>query len=357
MKIIHCSDLHLNSPLKEFPSELAKTRREEMLSNFERLTEYANKNQVRVVIIAGDLFDNCKASIKTLTRIATAISNAPDTDFLYLVGNHDKTQKEEFSDFPDNFKCFGYDWTHYVYDNVDIAGVSFNAVNCINCYDTLNFNEQNVNIAVMHGQVAGYKSNEVGEIVSIPKLKDKFIDYLALGHIHSYSSDRIDLRGSYAYSGCLDGRGFDEIGVKGFVLLEVENKSLKHEFVPFYSRLIREFVYEVPKGLSGVQIVNDIIAKCSTVFNSKDVVSVVVKGELSGDVEINFDSLKYKLNQEYFYARVKDNTSIKIDENSFSYDKSIKGEFVRAVMSSKLSEQDKSKIIMFGLKSLKGEDV
>ena len=54
-------------------------------------------------------------------------------------------------------------------------------------------------------------------------LKNKNIDYLALGHIHGYKEAPLDGRGKYCYPGCLEGRGFDECGKKGFVLLNIEN--------------------------------------------------------------------------------------------------------------------------------------
>ena len=57
--------------------------------------------------------------------------------------------------------------------------------------------------------------------------KDLNIDYLALGHIHSYKCHKLDKRGVYCYSGCLEGRGFDECGDKGFVLLETEEDRLE----------------------------------------------------------------------------------------------------------------------------------
>ena len=61
MKIIHCADLHLDSGLQTHLSrEKAGMRRDELLSNFGRLAEYASENGVEIVLIAGDLFDRDK---------------------------------------------------------------------------------------------------------------------------------------------------------------------------------------------------------------------------------------------------------------------------------------------------------
>ena len=62
-----------------------------------------------------------------------------------------------------------------------------------------------------------------GVLISSVIIAASGADYLALGHIHYNVVEPLDSRGVYAYSGCLEGRGFDETGEKGFVLIEVEN--------------------------------------------------------------------------------------------------------------------------------------
>ncbi|MBO7187760.1 MAG: metallophosphoesterase, partial [Clostridia bacterium] len=61
MKIIHTADLHLDSKLNSnFSTDKAKIRRNEILLNFSRLLSDAEKQGVKIVIIAGDLFDEEK---------------------------------------------------------------------------------------------------------------------------------------------------------------------------------------------------------------------------------------------------------------------------------------------------------
>ena len=54
---------------------------------------------------------------------------------------------------------------------------------------------------------------------------------------------KLDDRAKYRYSGCLDGRGFDECGVKGFYVLDTDTGA--DEFVPMSSRVIYEFKIDV----------------------------------------------------------------------------------------------------------------
>ena len=43
------------------------------------------------------------------------------------------------------------------------------------------------------------------------------MDYIALGHIHKFSGIKRIGNTYYAYSGCPEGRGFDEEGDKGII--------------------------------------------------------------------------------------------------------------------------------------------
>jgi DNA repair exonuclease SbcCD nuclease subunit len=209
----------------------------------------------------------------------------------------------------------------------------------------------------MHGQVAGYKSNEKSEIISIPRLKDKNIDYLALGHIHTFSQGIIDARGKYAYSGCLDGRGFDELGEKGFVLLEKTDSDFNGQFVGFSSRNLYEFEYDVTDAMSWYSTAEEIEKELKAVYDKKDIIKVILKGEHKTDFYIDKDGLSARLNEYFFFAKVYDRTTLKIDLKDYETDKSVRGEFVRAVWQSDLSPEQKHRVILTGLNALKGEEI
>ena len=58
MKIIHCSDLHLDSKLSSnLGGIIAKKRCGEILHTFKRMVDYASKNNISAILISGDMFD------------------------------------------------------------------------------------------------------------------------------------------------------------------------------------------------------------------------------------------------------------------------------------------------------------
>ncbi len=356
MKFIHCADLHLDSKIESLPSEKSRIRREEILRSFERMVDFALSNNVVAIIISGDMFDTARVSVKTKARVLNAINKAQTIDFLYLSGNHDDDNFiSSLGELPQNLKLFTDKWVGYRYGKTLISGVKFTNFNTDAVYDTLELNENDVNIVAIHGQVVGYNSNDKAELVSIPKLKNKSIDYLALGHIHTYSVGRIDERGTYAYCGCLDGRGFDELGEKGFVLLEVENNKVNYQFVNFSSRIFREINADVTEYNDWFNFKDDLLSKLNQECTELDLVKLVIIGEHKTDFEIDKEGLSRLLNEKYFFAKVYDKTELKIEISDYEKDKSVRGEFVRAVWESDLDLETKQKVIMCGINALKGE--
>ena len=91
MKIIHCSDLHLDSKMEtNLDKERARERKNEILLTFERMVQYAKENNVKIIIIAGDLFDKKAVTVKAKKTVKNAIISNPEIDFVYLKGNHDE---------------------------------------------------------------------------------------------------------------------------------------------------------------------------------------------------------------------------------------------------------------------------
>ena len=78
MKLIHCADIHLDSPmLTHMSAAQASMRNAQIIDSFLRLTDYAAANGVRAVIIAGDLFDGERVRGRTVDEILAAMERTP----------------------------------------------------------------------------------------------------------------------------------------------------------------------------------------------------------------------------------------------------------------------------------------
>ena len=359
MKIIHCSDLHLDSKMEtNLDKEKARERKNEILITFERMIDYSKENDVKIIIIAGDLFDKKTISTKTKNIVKTAVLSNPEIDFLYLKGNHDEAGFiDEDEEIPTNLKIFNNSWTTYKYKDLTISGIEFGNTDNYDIYNSLILEKNTLNIVVMHGQESESNVKDKAEIINLKELKNKNIDYLALGHIHSYKQEKLDKRGVYCYSGCLEGRGFDECGEKGFVLLDIEDNKIKSKFIPFASRNL----YEIHVDITGTKENNEIeqrITKKIKNIPETGMVKIVLDGEVEIGEERDIEYLTKKFESNFYYLKIEDKPTIKIDYMKYKNDISLKGEFIRKVIEQDdLTEEEKSKIISTGIKALSGEDV
>lgn len=355
MKFIHCSDLHIDSRMKtNLNSQQASERKKEILLSFERMIRYAREVGVRAIIIAGDMFDTVHVSASSKKRIFDLISEYSDIDFLYLVGNHDEENiLSQYERELDNLKVFVDQWTSFDYGDVVITGMKLTKSTN---YELLDLDKDKLNIVVLHGQISQYNSISDDETIPLPRLKDKNIDYLALGHIHSYESSRLDNRGVYCYSGCMEGRGFDECGTKGFVLIDTENGHVSHEFVPFATRSLVEIDYDISNDTDWFEIESGIF-RATEDIDPKSLVKVTLVGKFSLDMQKHTELCARKLNEKFYFAKIKDDTRLKLEEKDYMLDPSLKGEFIRRVMNSSLSSEEKDSVILVGVKALDGEDL
>ena len=351
MKIIHCADLHLDSRMESnLPPEKAKERRMELYLSFADMVGYAKENGVRVIMIAGDMFDTKNGQIRIRNRVLELISDTPQIDFLYLKGNHDGAYFFDEDKRPDNLKLFSGEWGRYSYGCVDIYGCE----ECADMYSSFSADEGRTNIVMLHGQeVSG---NVTGtELINIPAMRGRGIDYLALGHIHSYRCGKIDDRGIYCYCGCLEGRGFDECGEKGFVLLDADENGVRHSFIPFARRLLHTVEIPLEGYMTGTQIIEHIEGAVSDI-PSKDMVKLVLTGEIDERTDIDAAFILSRLSRFYF-IKLYDQTEIMIDYEDYAKDISLKGEFIRLVGEQDIDEDRKREIIITGIRALAGREI
>ena len=353
MKFIHCSDIHLDSSMeRNLTAAQARERNAEVCATFARMASYAAEQGVTAVLIAGDLFDTQRATAQTAGFVLDTIRATPDVDFLYLRGNHDETGFDGMA-LPENLKTFGPNWTCHRYGNVAVAGMDVERDKWETCYDELELPEETVNIVTLHGQI----STQTGEeLIALPKLKRKNIDYLALGHIHGYQSGKLDDRGNWCYCGCLEGRGFDELGPKGFVLLNVADKTVEQEFVPFARRTLTEVSVDISELTTVSQILNaaqDAVQGISP----DDLVKILLTGSYTLETQKDLNFLKKMLEGRFWFLKIKDESRLKIEKESYEHDISLKGEFIRLVMASDRSDEEKEQIICYGIRALSGEEV
>ena len=366
LKILHCADLHLDSRMTaNLDKDKAKERKNELLNTYLRMIAYAEDNGVCAVIIAGDMFDKGVISAHACRTAADAVVSHPDITFFYLKGNHDSTDTfiDAFDEIPENLKLFSDTWKSYriTEQGIRITGVELSDDNSSLVYPSLMLNPEDFNIVVMHGQINPYASKNDAEVIDLGSLRNKNIDYLALGHVHEYQEGALPPRGRYCYPGCLEGRGYDECGDHGFVVLDIDEKTHEFhtDFIPFAFRKLFEIDTDITDCMSTAQIserVYDDIAAAEC--RDMDMVKVVLTGNVDVDCEKNPALIAKQLSDRFYSAKVSDETKLAVDYMTFAKDESLKGEFVRLIQNdASMTDDEKSETIRCGLQALAGEEI
>ncbi|MBR6451113.1 MAG: DNA repair exonuclease [Lachnospiraceae bacterium] len=363
MKIIHCADLHLDSPMRSNLDPVkSKERKMELLDTFQNMVAYAAQEEIGAILIAGDLFDGKNVSRTAMNAFLRQVETHPKISFYYLRGNHDALSISETDGLPENLFLFSDSWTRYVLNpetggNIILNGVEFNGVNENSIYDSLSLNVRDFNIVMLHGQTTAHNMGDRTEYIITKRLANRGINYLALGHVHGYAREEIDDRAIYCFPGCLEGRGFDECGEHGFVLLDVdeEHGTWSDEFIPFAKRQL----YTVPVDVTGClhseemrERAQDVVAKLHCADTS--LLKIVLTGSVDVTCEKNPDYILHPFRERFYYAKLYDETTMQVDFRVYAFDESLKGEFIRNVLSSDLGDEEKGEVIHLGLMALQG---
>lgn len=348
MKIIHTSDLHIGSPLNSrlAPSR-AQTRRKELLTTLEIIIERARKVSAEAIIIAGDLFDSERATKSAKSRTYSAIERASDISFIYTAGNHEGDTLS-YDELPKNLIVLSGDgWSYHSLGDVCFAAKRALGAGMFDDYEP----RGKINIAVLHGELRSYTDGAI----SPKEAAGRSLDYIALGHYHTYSATKIDDRCTAVYSGAPHGRGFDELGELGYVVIDTDTVPVSHSFAPLGMRRILVREVDVTGLARNLDIESRIQESCADV-REIDLLKVVLIGERTLDFSPDTDAIYDRFANNYFHFEVVNETKVKIDIESIRYDKTLKGEFIRLVMADPtLTENDKTKIIDFGIRALMRE--
>lgn len=364
---IHTADLHLDSALSILPKDKSAERKDELVVTFGRMVEYAKSKGAVAVLIAGDLFDTdsvAQQESRIMRQVSSIIMDASGIDFLYLRGNHDAMAWAQ-DDKPGNLKTFCSDkWTSYTYGDVVVTGreTGSGAIDAM-VYADLTLDAEKTNIVMLHGKVvsgwnaasaAGNPSGDNASIIDLTHLANKGIDYLALGHIHKRQKGQLGNTGTWCYPGCLEGRGFDECGEKGFVKLTIDDKAIKRAFVPCAKRSIHEVTASLKGSLSFDEIKKRIDEAIAPI-PQKDIVKVVLRGGISEDTYIDIASYLPLFANRLYFLRIYNETERVVDYDKYVGDVSLKGCFIRKVLADNtISAHDKGEVIHMGISALSG---
>jgi DNA repair exonuclease SbcCD nuclease subunit len=371
-RILHIGDVHLDAPFSLFDAEKSQARRNELRGTFTSIMMYASMKQADIVIIAGDLFDSEFVTKETLSLLKSSFEANPKCKFVITPGNHDPaTPKSAYvkAEFPENvyiFKSENVEKLSFDDIGIDIYGFAYTEER----YEknplekTLELDKSKINIFVAHADITSRKSTYC------PMKEWDFavngFDYVALGHIHA--GGEIEKAGEtyYAYSGCPEGRSFDECGVKGgiFINARKENGVFTPEFEhPRFCKKRYEKIEVDVSGMKNKEEAENLIKRAVTEngYGKDTLLRVRLCGIVSPEASFEAENIT-EAETGVFYIEVEDNTLPLLDHEELKNDISIKGALVRELLPllESRDEQERkcaSMALKYALAALSGSDI
>ena len=406
VKLIHTADLHLDSAFRSrFTKEEAENRRQKQLMAWKELLSFAVEKKVQGILIAGDLFDSPVVSHGTMDFFLSTISEHPEISFFYLRGNHDTENTFRYQEnLPKNLFLFSERGKKYrLNDRLLLAGVEYGTkdisfgenegatqgagqaaeqgIGQENAHGAealskseseseeeskfLKLKEEDCNILLLHGAL--YQGTPKGdsfqgeEGIFLKNLEKLPLSYIALGHIHKGGEGRLNNGALWAYPGCLQGRGFDEEGERGFLYLKVEEekKEIRKEFIPIKQGEFRILEIELLEDEGTLACLKKIEVEMEKAGIAKeDSLRIILKGKKGLEQERNLRYLQLQLQDSVFFLEIQDESELSWNREEAMKEKSLKGEFLRVLAAAdNLSKEEQEEIIALGMGLLQGGEL
>ena len=371
VKILHCADLHFDSPFRDSDPSYREKRKEDLRETFGAIIDKAVNEEVDIILMAGDLFDNATVMKTTVDYVIRKLKEIPHIRVFISPGNHDPYHGKSFYKiipWPNNVHVFQdkLEKIHIENLNTIVYGIgfgdSYERIGLIEeMKSKIDIDDSKINIMVLHGDVTAGISEY--NPITIDDIGKSGMDYIALGHKHDFSGILREDDTFYAYSCNPEGRGFDECGEKGIILGTVYKNYVELNFHPISKR--KYVICSVDISVCrDYEEVKSMILKASESFSrEKNLFKLMLCGEVSEDFIINKELLNHKIKDDFFYVKLEDNTTISIDYEEIAGEFSLRGLYAKKMLKSIEEETESSekeflyKALKLGIESLTAKEV
>ena len=176
-----------------------------------------------------------------------------------------------------------------------------------------------VSIMCLHGELDAPETSY--NPISRNQIRDSGLDYLALGHVHKASGLKNEGDTFYSYSGCPEGRGFDETGEKTVNIIDLAEGKCNLRTVSVAARKYEQLEVDISEKdpLFSIQLAlpDDTI---------KDIFRITLKGEIEKSVPVN--EIYKQISDLFFELRIEDRTTLKRNIWETGGENTLRGSFL-----------------------------
>ena len=369
VKILHCADMHLGADLSVLGRK-STTRKAEMKKTFMNVVKMCQDEQIKMLLISGDLFDNVHIQESLVEDIRDGFASLTDTIVAIAPGNHDPLtedspyMKKDF--WPHHVIIFGNELKSVEFEGLGVRlwGAAFKGTYATNSIlqQVLVPNDSYINICVIHGDMVSHNQKSSYNPITEAQLSRSGMDYVALGHIHQRSEILKAGDTFYAYPGCPEGGGFDELDDKGVYIGFVAKHMCSLTYRKICQRMNVELKVDISEAVHSKAAADIILEKMKSKYEKsymENLYKIILEGNIPDHIHIDMEEIRAAFS-DVFFVKIKDRTVVDIDMETVAGDTTLKGIFVRKMMEQMSDLEDKKKekfhnALKLGLKAFTGE--
>lgn len=240
IKLLHTADLHLDRPFWGLGPRRS-ARRAEMQARFDEILRLAGEHEVDALLVVGDLFDRPAAESGMYVKTCLAQLAARGIKVFLTPGNHDALPGCAFyqGEFPPGVHVFRSPEFEAVeaLPGLTVHGLAYSAAGRHrNPLRGRNFAGAGLQIALVHGQLRS--AELIGEDyapIEPAEIAASGLDYLALGHYHTYRDCSAGHTKAY-YPGSPHRLDFGDTAERRVLLVELDADRVAVTPIPLRDR-------------------------------------------------------------------------------------------------------------------------
>jgi DNA repair exonuclease SbcCD nuclease subunit len=311
---LHTADIHVGAKFKGLGDEKGNIRREDILQTLRKIVDLVIERNLDGLLIAGDLFDERAVNAATVSTVASILSKLGLSGKWCVIvpGNHDPIG----DDSPYNKASFPSDIIIVKdaeqFERIELPGLiifasAFSEENrTVPKLQELRFEtvESTPTIVAIHGSVEPandlWSSNAEGSQycpISAIDIENLDVDYVALGHFHSYR--QVTSKPPALYPGSPESLGYDEIGQRYVAAVNVDSAGVQIEKIP-----VGEKTYvQIPESIEEWDE-----AKITNELENNSGINKLLRWKIKGWTKegnfIDIESILNGFNNQYFDLKI-----------------------------------------------------
>lgn len=356
VKILQAGDLHFDTPFKDLNKNIALISKEELLEVFSKIIDMAMENSVDILLLTGDIFDNLTVNKKTLLFIKNQLERINNIRVFISPGNHDPYNEKSFYkmiNWPDNVYIFKGSLEYVVIEELKtvVFGAAFNEHHIRkSMIKDIKAKEDYINIMTIHGDISNIDEGNDYNPITLNDIGRSGLDYIAIGHRHNFSGILRENNTYYAYAGCPQGRGFDELDNKGIIIGEIAKGAVDLKFVRTSKRNYYVKEIDISNSVSYEEVKFKIISSINEEDRKNNLYKIILKGEVESYINLKEEVILDKIKDDFYFVKVIDKTEVKLDFDEISKDYSIKGVYAKKLLEKMEDEDANQELLKMALK-------